>query len=542
MFRRTALATCLSMLLAPAVAAARPTIQSIVDAGIHPQLNRHDFTGYGAAVRRAYESNRFQPLWLVEGRPTPQALELLAALRNAKGAGLLPADYDAGWLEAERARLEATPDNSAVFDTGLTVSLMRYLSDSYRGRVDPRAAGFEVDFAPKRLELGRIVPELARAEHPAGRLTVYEPPFEVYRGLKGSLERMRTLAHGNDLPIIPAMPTMKPGERDPGIPAVREYLLLIGYLDVEAPVPEDMEYYDDTLALSVARFQGRHGLEPDSILGRQTQRQMRVPLPYRVKQIEWAMERLRWLPYEFTEKLVLVNLPEFRLRGFDYAHDTAPLVTMNVVVGSAAGKTETPILDAEMRYVIFHPYWNVPATISEKELVPTILKNPKYLAKHDYEIVIGTGNEAVVVEPNAENLALLAAGRARLRQGPGDDNALGLVKFIFPNPKQVYLHDTPSKSLFSRSRRDFSHGCIRVQDPVGLARFVLGEKWSEQRVVAAMEGEENRRVNLPAPVRVILYYTTAVVGEDGEVYFFDDIYGHDAKLAQLIAKGYRSSP
>jgi L,D-transpeptidase YcbB len=544
MHRPTAVATIVVLLLAPAAAAARSgaTIQSILEAGVHPHLNRPDFGGYRSEVRQAYEANAFQPLWLSEGRLTPQAQEVLASLRDAKVTGLLPADYDAGWLDAERARLEATPEASAAFDTGMTVSVMRFVSDSYRGRVDPRAAGFEIDFGPKRLDLSQIVVDLARAEHPAQLLAEFEPPFAVYDGLKTSLERMRNLAQGRDLPILPPMPVLRPGERDPAVPAVREYLLLIGYIDAEAPVPEDMEYYDEPLAVAVQRFQGRHGLEPDGVLGRQTQRQMLVPLTYRVKQIELAMERLRWLPYQFSERFIIVNLPEFRLRGFA-SRDEPPAVSMNVVVGSAARKTETPILYAKMRYVIFHPFWNVPSSITEKELVPNIRRNPRYLAKHDYEIVIGTGSDSTVVEPTAENLALLASGGARLRQGPGDDNALGLVKFIFPNPDNIYLHDTPSKSLFGRSRRDFSHGCIRVQDPIALARFVLGEdQWSEARVAAAMEGEQNRRVNLPAPVRVLLYYTTAVVGEDGEVYFFDDIYGHDAKLAQLLAKGYRASP
>jgi L,D-transpeptidase YcbB len=540
MNRRTVLATLFAALLAADAHAAGngSSIQSIVESGRHPKLNRPDFGTYRGEVRKAYESNGYQPLWLSEGRPTPQANEVIDSLRAARVTGLLPADYDAGWLDAERIRLNTKGEVSAAFDTGLTISLIRFISDSYRGRVDPRAAGFEVDYQRKSLDLGHSTMELAHSESPAMRLTAFEPPFRVYDGLKAALERMRRLAAGKDLPEIPSMPVLRPGESDPGVPSVRKYLQILGYLDGTAAAPEGAELYDAVLVEAVERFQRRYGLEGDGVLGKQTQRQMRVPLTYRVKQIELAMERLRWLPYEYPKRFILVNLPEFRLRGFN-SRDEPPAVSMGVVVGSAAGDTETPVLYADMLYVIFHPFWNVPSSIAEKELLPSMRRNARYAAKHNYQIVSGHGDEAQVLAPTAETLDLLANGEARLRQEPGPDNALGLVKFIFPNPSHVYLHDTPMKALFLRSRRDFSHGCIRVEDPVALARFVLGDDWSEKRIMDAMSGPENRRVRLPSPVQVLLYYTTAVVEEDGEVYFFDDIYGHDAKLAQLIAKGYR---
>jgi murein L,D-transpeptidase YcbB/YkuD len=193
-----------------------------------------------------------------------------------------------------------------------------------------------------------------------------------------------------------------------------------------------------------------------------------------------------------------------------------------------------------MQYVVFQPYWYVPRSITRDELLPSIRKNAGYVARHGYEIVDGYGANDVL-PATAESIAMLESGAAKLRQRPGKNNALGLVKFIFPNPKNVYLHDTPAKALFRRSRRDFSHGCIRVADPAALARFVLDPTvWNEERIERAMkDGTKNRRVDLPAPVQVLLYYTTAVVEENGEVRFFDDIYGHDLRLAKLLATGYR---
>lgn len=542
---RPVLAAALALVVAPPLLAAAvasggeaPSLGAIVAAGRHPSLNRADFGAQQAEVARAYDTAGQRPLWLRGGRPTPQADELIAALAAAGATGLLPADYDVRWLESERTRLHGTPEESAVFDTGLTVSLMRFVSDSYRGRVDPRTAGFLFDPQPKDIDLAAVAVELSRAPSPAARLADFEPPFPVYRRLRAALEPLRQMAREVELPHLPELPTLRPGDRDAGVPAVREVLGLLGYHPLSAPPPADPELYDDDLAQALARFQRRHGLESDGILGRQSRRQLEVPLAHRVKQIELAMERLRWLPYQLAERFLIVNIPEFRLRGFT-ARDEPPPLSMGVVVGSAARRHNTPVLMADMQYVVFRPYWYVPRSITRDEIGPKIRSDDAYARRNGYEIVDGYGPGAGVYDPETAAGELLAGG-LRLRQGPGSNNALGLVKFIFPNPSHVYLHDTPSKTLFRRSRRDFSHGCIRVEDPVALALFVLGPAWSESRVREAMQGRDNQRVNLASPIPVLLYYTTAVVEEDGELYFFDDIYGFDARLARLLAEGFRA--
>jgi murein L,D-transpeptidase YcbB/YkuD len=324
---------------------------------------------------------------------------------------------------------------------------------------------------------------------------------------------MRALADRQDLPAIPDLPTLREGDSHPGVPAVRQWLVALGDAPAGDPSVEDVTRYDAGLAASVRRFQQRHGRKADGVLGKTTLSDLRVPPARRAAQIELAMERLRSLPAQFADRFIVVNVPEFRLRAFDRGTER-PRLTMEVVVGKAARRTETPIMQADMKAVVFRPFWRVPPEIVKKEILPKAEEEPDYLERQHMEVLDG----------------------GRVRQRPGPDNALGLVKFLLPSAYHVYLHDTPAKQLFSRSRRDFSHGCIRVADAVALAEFVLQGTWDRERIVEAMErGADSTRVELPAPVPVYLLYTTVVVEPDGRAFFFDDIYGHDARLAQKLA-------
>jgi murein L,D-transpeptidase YcbB/YkuD len=259
--------------------------------------------------------------------------------------------------------------------------------------------------------------------------------------------------------------------------------------------------------------------------------------PQHVRQLQLVLERWRWVPHAFPRPPIVVNIPEFRLRAYDDQY--RPELEMKVVVGKAY-RHKTPVFSNEMTHVIFRPYWDVPLSIQRAELVPKIAKDPAYLAKNDYEVV-NAGREVVssdVVSP--EMLAELRSGKLFIRQVPGDKNALGSVKFLFPNEYNVYLHGTPAKSLFLKSRRDFSHGCIRVEKPEELAQWVLRgvPGWDMDRIAEAENATDSRRVDLDKPIPVLILYGTARVREDGEVVFFDDIYGHDAALAELLDHGY----
>jgi murein L,D-transpeptidase YcbB/YkuD len=242
------------------------------------------------------------------------------------------------------------------------------------------------------------------------------------------------------------------------------------------------------------------------------------PSSAHVRQIELAMERLRWLPDLNGGRLLVVNIPMFRLWTFEEDRaDGMPSVEMNVIVGRA-NATRTPVFDAELRSVVFRPSWNVPDSIVRNEILPALGRDPRYLEKHDMELT-------------------RSGGRVSVRQRPGPGNALGLVKFVFPNPHNVYMHATPVRELFGNARRDFSHGCVRVEDPVALAVWALADEggWTRERVVAAMESTTTEAVVLRRPVRVVLFYTTAVyMADTGVVRFADDIYGYDARLEKAL--------
>jgi murein L,D-transpeptidase YcbB/YkuD len=507
----------------PAARAADATpaaIRAVVESGVHPWLRRGALREFQPTVRAIYEGGSWKPLWLEGGEPTEEAKEVITHLGAAAVWGLDPVDYDADRLQWEAERLQTKPRptdaEAGSFDVGMTVASMRYAAEAYLGRVDPHRLGFGLDVPPKPLDLARTVKDLAEGS-PEERLDALDPPFPLFGRLVVALAEMRAAAERKDYPAVPAdLPKLREGDHHPAVPEIRRLLTILGDLPKDAASPRSATRYDATLAAAVRRFQARHGRVDDAVIGKSTLQDLRVPPQHRVGQIELAMERLRWLPAQFTDRFIVVNVPEFRLRAFDAGSET-PRLSMGVVVGSAARENETPILQADMRYVIFRPIWTVPDQIAREEILPKLAKDPSYLEK--------------------QNMEYDSAGR--IRQLPGPNNSLGLVKFILPNPYQVYLHDTPSKELFRRSRRDFSHGCIRIADPVALAEFVLGDGWDRARIVEAMKnGPERNRVDLAAPIPVYLLYTTAVVDPEGRIFFYDDIYGHDARLARALANRY----
>jgi murein L,D-transpeptidase YcbB/YkuD len=296
--------------------------------------------------------------------------------------------------------------------------------------------------------------------------------------------------------------------------------------------------YEGAGVEGLKRFQVRHGLEPDGVLGRSTIAALRVTLTWRIRQIELALERLRWLPHLGDERVIALNIPMFRLWAWGTIPPSGvPLFGMDVIVGRALS-TQTPVFVEEMREVVFRPYWNVPRSILRGEVLPKLERDPDYLRLEDLEIVSGDGDGAPPVAPTADALARLKQGLLRVRQRPGPRNALGLIKFDFPNRDDVYMHGTPAQELFARNRRDFSHGCVRVADPVALAEWVLQDQpeWPRDRILAATRGTATVRVRLSRPIKVILFYTTAaVMPEDGTIHFAEDIYRHDLKLDRALA-------
>jgi murein L,D-transpeptidase YcbB/YkuD len=495
-----------------------------------------------------YQSGAGSPLWTdATGRPIRQVRESLDLLNDARAEGLDPADYGHDALDSLAATLKSAspplPQNVASFDVALSRAMLRYLRHLHLGRIDPRTIGFRLKVATEGHDFAALLRSALADDRIVETIAELRPPLGQYNALRTMLVRYRSLAGDGSLESPPAAAVVRPGEPYAGLDVLYRQLVAFGDLPARTQAAAVPETYEGALVEGVKRFQIRHGLEPDGLLGKGTQAALRVRLAWRVRQVELALERLRWLPDLGARRLLAINIPMFRLWAWDsVSPNDAPTLAMDVIVGRALS-TQTPVFDEEMREVIFRPYWNVPRSILRNEILPLLECDLDYLRRQNMEIVRGPGDNAQPVEATAENLVLLRQGALRLRQRPGPDNSLGLVKFVFPNEENVYMHGTPAQALFSRSRRDFSHGCVRVEDPVALAEGVLKERpeWTHDRILSAMAGTESLHVSLPRPIQVILFYTTAVVmPEDGTIHFADDIYRHDARLDRELARPHSS--
>ncbi|WP_235844735.1 L,D-transpeptidase family protein [Cupriavidus agavae] len=481
------------------------------------------------------------PLWLVDGRPSQAAQAAVKTLAGASADGLDPADYNAAALQRTLAQAIGGPAPSAegmkTFDTALTAAMTRYLRDLHTGRIDPRKV--QSNFAsrtPTPFDAEAYLRNAMAANRLAEGLHAAAPTFPLYGTLREALARYRTLA---DLPYwqtaLPPLPGSKlvAGQPWKGLPQLAQRLAALGDLPGGTPVPAR---YEGALVAAVKAFQARHALDADGVIGAGTLAQLNVSPAARVKQIELTMERARWTPLAEGPRMIVVNVPEFVLRAYEYQPENGGKLDikleMKVIVGKALD-TRTPLFAGDMRYIEFSPYWNVPSSIARKEIIPKLQRDPAYLGRQGFEFVSGNQASASVSQANID---AVLNGQARIRQRPGPLNALGDIKFVFPNNQAIYLHHTPSPQLFNRGRRDFSHGCIRVEEPVQLAKFVMQgmPEWTEPRIREAMTAGKSKTVSLQPPIPVVLAYGTAIARADGRVYFVPDIYGQDKLLDQAL--------
>jgi murein L,D-transpeptidase YcbB/YkuD len=520
------------------------SLRAIIQAGNLPDLRWPDFSDYDKHVQKFYESYGYSLPWVREGKPTAQAQQVIALLLQADQKGLSAEDYDGPHWADRLAKLKpVAPQPSeadvARFDVALTVCVMRYISDLHIGKVNPKHFDFGLDVEAKKYDLPEFLREhIVDASDVAGVLAQVEPPYPDYRRTIQALHTYLELAKeydGNQLPGT--QKTIAPGDSYPGVPQLIRLLRLQGDLPADANVSADGTVYQGPLADAVKNFQRRLGRDPDGRINAQTWADLNVPFANRIRQMQLTLERWRWLPVSYEKSPIVANIPEFHLRAYDENFKIA--VTMNVVVGKAYGH-DTPVFNDTMEYVVFRPYWSVPYSIAKAEFLPRIARDPEYLVKKGFEVV-NDGQEVVTSGTvTSEVLEQPRAGKLFIRQTPGPKNSLGLVKFIFPNNYNIYLHDTPEQVFFSKSRRDFSHGCIRLEKPADLAVWVLRNNpgWNMERVRAAMNGSTTQQVNLAHPIPVLIVYATVIVTQDGIVHFYDDICGHDAALEKVLEKGY----
>lgn len=523
-----------------ASASAGRELCALIQTGSLAEMRWPSFADQRVAVENFYRPAGYALAWInSSGHPTQQALALVTALQNADKLGLRPEDYDGPRWAARLARLQGAAAPSAIefarLDLALTVSVMRYVSDQFRGRLTP--ASFQFRWPVKQCDLAEILRhQLVNATDVAAVLSRLQPPYEGYRRtLKALNDYLAMAQHGEGDPLpVPARPVWS-GDVYPGVQQLAQRLHRLGDMPPDANIPAGSNVYEDNLKSAIKHFQRRHGLNPDGSLNLDTFKQLTTPLEYRIAQLQLTLELWRWLPADLKPPWIMVNVPEFKLRAFS---DDRPLLSMSIVAGEAP-KHETPMFVDRLEYLIFRPAWHVPLSIQRAEIVPELEKHPSYLAREHFQVFDGRGKVVKITGVNNALLQDLRTGKLEIRQEPGSANELGLVKFVFPRQSGVYLHGTLDRDLFSRFRRDFSHGCIRVEDPSALSAWVLhgDPHWDPQTIDTAMNGNLTMKVDLPQAVPVVIFYGTAVVDENGEVHFSDDIYGYQAALEQALDKG-----
>jgi murein L,D-transpeptidase YcbB/YkuD len=523
---------CGTLRLAAETDVASVRLCRLLETGELPDMRWPDFTNYREQARQFY-GPAFSLAWTNNSTPTLQARALIQALRRAEERGLEPEDYDASrWADrlARLASANVSAEELARFDLALTVSALRYISHVHHGRLNPADLQSGPKVAPFDAA-GFLKREVVAAADVPAALAQAEPTWPGYGLALKALQDYLVMARGGEGDPIPrGDQDVYPDSSYAGVMQIAAKLRRTGDLSADAKIARP-EIYEEPLVSAVKHFEGRNGIEVDGILGSDTYSKLDTPLAQRAVQLKLALERWRWLPADLGTSFIAVNIPEFRLRAYENGRQA---LTMKVIVGEASG-SHTPVFADRIESLVFRPYWRLPLHVQKNEVLPDLRKDPRYLAKNHMEVVNSSGHVVDALTPAV--LQQLDSGKLAIRQQPGDGNALGLVKFVFPGREGIYLHGTSETNLFSSYRRDFSHGCIRVEHPTALASWVLRSypEWTSERVENAMVGNQSINVKLGNPVPVFVLYNTAVVEENGDVHFFDDIYGQDGTLEKALA-------
>lgn len=529
----TALASC-SVPLERRIAAELRSVMGNSSAVARGDLSEEDWK----TLHQLYQKRDFRPLWTLDSRPTPQAAALLRALRDAPADGLDSTSLSTRWLEptARRLRRERSPAvrQIAEFDARLTGATARYLVALGRGQIPPEALGWELRERPD-LDLADLLSSMSAAKDPILEIKRLQPSHPQYRALRKVLRRYRALlAAGWNLPRFKA--PLRSNQKSSQVPALRRLLVAVGDMPPSAAHPRDSLRMDGRVVRALKHFQRRHGIPAVGHLDSMTVAELNVPLGTRVRQIELSMERWRSQYRVGSAPYVVVNLAAFSLEYVGGSGSPSDRLRQRVVVGKATDSTMTPLLVSRAGRVVVWPYWNVPVSIVRNEILPEFLKDSTYIERNHYEIVRFATAESPPLPATLENLDKVIARGLLLRQRPGPWNPLGQAKLLFPNKYEVYLHGSPAREYFSRRRRDVSHGCVRVDDILTLAERVLQEQpeWDPKVMEEALEDSVEVPIDLRRTVPIYFIYATAVASEQGEVFFYHDLYGHDARLDSLL--------
>lgn len=478
------------------------------------------------AVRRFYEARNYEPIWVNARDPLPRASSLVKAVLNATHDGLAPANYITPAIQGLFLAKEQT--GLAKLEASLTWAFVELASDLASGRTVPSEVDLEIFVHPHDIDPAMILAQAAKVYDVQEILNGLAPQTDGYRNLKAALARYREIQRLGGWTKFSSGRILRPGMRGPRVAELRKVMAERG----EA-VSTDSDHYDLELIGAVKAFQRRHGLTPDGAFGPNSGRSLNISVEDRIEQIVINMERLRWMPDDLGARYAFVNLANFQL---EVVFDKKVVYETRVVVGSDADRT--PVFSDRMTYLVLNPYWNIPPSIAKKEMLPQLRDDPYSLLRKGIRVFASWAATAPELDPGTVDWHSVNPNRFpyKLRQDAGGRNALGRVKFMFPNKFNIYLHDTPSKSLFNRTVRTFSHGCIRVEDPFRLAKLLLADdpRWTEARVDQAIADNRRRSVSLPRPVNVHLTYLTAWVDRKGVVQFRGDVYKRDVSLTAAL--------
>jgi L,D-transpeptidase YcbB len=485
----------------------------------------------GQAVADFYEQNRFAPAWTRPG----DLDQLLAALRDVAGDGLDPEDYGLGELQRRRVVLDdpqATPQQRAQFDVLATDACLAALMHLYRGKVDPATLDTHWNFDPRQIDQAQGLKAVREALAQGAIGTLFaraRPQNPLYGQLRTALAKLREVAAQGGWPPLADGPTLKPGSRDPRVPALRQRLQLVGY-----PVGGSVDdLYDPALEAALKQFQREQYLAADGHLGKATLAALNVPVALRIEQLRANLERARWLLHQLQGEFVVVDIAGYQVA---YYRDGKPVWRSRVQVGKPY--RSTPVFKSKITYLTLNPTWTVPPTILKNDILPKVRRNPGYLAANRIRVLDGQGRELSPASVNWANPRGIV-----LRQDAGPGNSLGRLVIRFPNDYAVYLHDTPHQELFANEQRANSSGCIRVERPRELAELLLDDpaRWNRAGIDRAIDTLKTQTVMLRQPVPLLLAYWTVDLREDGRVGFRPDVYQRDPPLLAALGRP-RASP
>jgi len=498
-----------------------------------------EYTYTTSMLSRFYGRRNYLPAWISNDGPLPQVDALIKTIREANHEGLMPDEYNLGKIEDKLREIRQRKDTNTPIDPSTLVSLDILLTEAFLtygshlldGRVNPEK--IEASWYPNRYEVDLVLLLQAALESNTVEesLRILIPEDQRYTRMRQALRRYRDIAARGGWDSVLDGPKIKKGDSGARIQALRARLITEGYL--VPGLSKSREIFDDQLEQAISKYQDNHGLKVDGIVGRDTIASLNISVEERVRQMELNMERLRWLPKDLGKRYVLINIPNYQL---EVVENGKPVMIMRAVVGKPSDPS--PVLSSEITYLVLNPSWYVPSSIATSEILKELRTDPTYLAKNDikvYKVADGTRQE---INPDTVNWTQVSEKNFnyRFRQRPGSKNVLGRVKFIFPNPFDVYLHDTSSPELFAKFVRSFSHGCMRVEKPIELAEFLMRDdaEWTRENILSAIDKRSEKTVWLPEPIPVNVVYLTAWVDENGSIQFRNDIYGLDKVLNEAL--------